>query len=180
MLTTSRNEPGQVADPAAVEAKVRELLKLEASDPTSFAESLADNIMEPDPVETAAFRSEQLVFKSYAASRYLIENAKAVIARRRRGSERKRATEHYMHKVGYERRILENICNGLRAQKGLLPNAPNPRRRAERRLVNENLAGDVKKGRIRELIEEEKAIDAEKKKQAKKARQAARKERRNR
>lgn len=167
-----------VADPAEVAAKIEEFVALEATDPTSFAEALADNIMEPEPAETAAFRSEELAFKSLNATKYLIENTRSVLARRRRGSEQQRRTEGFLQKVNYERRLLENIVNGLRAQRGLLPNAPNPRRRAERRLVNENLAGDVKRGRIRELIEEEKAIDAEKKKQAKKARQQARRERR--
>lgn len=178
-MTQPPRERPPLPDPALVAAKVDELVALENSDSTSFAEALADNIMEPDPVETAAFRSEELAFKSLAATRYLIENTRSVLARRRRGSEQQRRTEGFLQKVGYERRLLENIVNGLRAQRGMLPNQPNPRRRAERRLVSENLAGDVKRGRFRELVEEERAIDAEKKKQAKKARQQARRDARS-
>jgi hypothetical protein len=37
--------------------------------------------------------------------------------------------------VRQERRILEAVIQGLRAQHGVLPNAPNPRGRALRRLA---------------------------------------------
>ncbi|HET7386189.1 MAG TPA: hypothetical protein VFJ19_05930 [Nocardioidaceae bacterium] len=157
-----------------VAAAVRDLEALEASDPTGFSEALADNIMEPDPVETEAFRSDQLVFKSLAAVRYLQENAQSVLKRRRRGSQQKRRTEGFIQKVGYERRILENVRNGVRARKGLLPNAPNPRQRALRRLASENLAGATPQGRFRVLVIEEQDKDKERKRQAKKQRQAAR------
>lgn len=173
MTTTPPARP-PTPDPEQVAAKVQEFLALETSDPTSFAEALADNIMEPDPVETAAFRHEDLAFKSLAATKYLIENANSVLKRRRRGSQQQRRTENFVQKVGLERRLLELRVNGIRAEKGLLPNAPNPRQRAMRRLATENLQGDVPKGRIRELIIEEQEKDRERKKQAKKERQAAR------
>lgn len=83
-----------------------------------------------------------------------------------------------MQKVGHERRLLELRVNGIRAEKGLLPNAPNPRQRALRRLASENLAADVPKGRFRQLVEEEQEVDRERKRAAKKQRQQERRERR--
>lgn len=162
-------------DPSALAAKVAELAALEARDPTTFAEALADNIMEPDPVETAAFRSDDLAFKSLVATRYLIENTQSILRRRRRGSVAQRRTEGFIQKVGRERRVLENIVNGIRARTGVLPNTPNPRQRAMRRLWNENMKGPVPAGRYRELLNEEVEAVAERKRQAKKARQEARK-----
>jgi hypothetical protein len=159
---------------------IQRLLDLHARDTTAFAEALADNIMEPVIEETAAFRSEELAYYSLAATRYLIENARSVLTRRRRGSTEKARTEGFMQKVGHERRLLELRVNGIRAEKGLLPNAPNPRQRALRRLASENLAGDVPKGRFRQLVEEEQEVDRERKRAAKKQRQQERRENRNR
>lgn len=163
-----------VPNQALVAAKTRELVDLEKRDRNAFAEALADNIMEPDPVETDAFRSDDLAFQSLAAARYLIDNANTVLRRRRRGSKEQRGTERFMQAVGRERRILENIVNGMRARKGMLPNAPNPRQRALRRLATENLQGDVPKGRFRDLVIEEQQIDKDRKREQKKARQEAR------
>jgi hypothetical protein len=161
-------------DQGAVTAKTRELVELEKRDRNAFAEALADNIMEPDPIETDAFRSDELAFQSLAAARYLIDNANSVMNRRRRGSREQRGTERFLQMVGRERRILENVVNGIRARKGMLPNAPNPRQRALRRLATENLAGDVPRGRFRDLVIEEQQVDKDRKYREKKERQAAR------
>lgn len=165
-----------VVDPNEVAAKIREFIALEASDPRAFADALADNILDPIPTETAAFRSEELVFKSLTAALFLIENTDSVLKRRRRGSQEQRRTEYFRTAVNRERRIFENIVNGLRAQKGLLPNKPNPRRRAERRLVQENLAGDVPRGRFRQLLIEEVEADQERKRLEKERRKQARRD----
>jgi hypothetical protein len=167
-----------VADPAQVAETTRRFLELHARDATAFAEALADNVMEPDLVETAAFRSEELAFYSLAATRYLIENARSVLARRRRASTEKARTEGFMQKVGHERRLLELRVNGIRAEKGMLPNAPNPRQRAMRRLASENMAADVPKGRFRQLFDEEVEVDKQRKRDAKKQRQQERREQR--
>ena len=164
------------ADAVRVQAKIKELDALEVRDPLEFAEALADNIMEPDPIETSAFRSEELVFKSYKAARYLIDHSGAVLNRRRRGSKEQQATREFMNRVGQERRLLEYIVNGLRASKGLTPNAPNPRQRALRRLATENLKGDVPRGRFRELVIEEQEVDRERKRQQKEERRAQKKQ----
>ena len=174
--TTGKGRP--IVDPVEVAQRAQELAELHARDPHEYAEALADAIMAPDPVESAAFRHEDLAFQSLAAAKALIEQGLIVLGRRRKGSEEWRATNAYLVKVRHEARLLDYIVTGLKAQRGIVPNAPNPRRRAERRLVNENLAGDVKQGRIRELIEEEKEADRVAKQAAKKERQAARKQRR--
>lgn len=177
-MTTPQRPP--LPDPQEVAARITELrVLLDTRGASDFAEALADNIMEPLPVDTAAFRSEELAFESLAATRYLIDNAKSVLARRRRGSRQQMRTEAYMQKIGMERRLLELRVNGIRAEKGMLPNQPNPRQRAMRRLATENLQGDVPKGRIRDLLEEEKQKDRDRKKQQKKERQAARKSQRD-
>lgn len=166
--------PDSPASPEQVAEKIRELIDLEARDRNGFAEALADNIMDPDPVETAAFRSDELAFQALAAARYLIENSQVIMRQRRRGTAAKRGTENFIQQVGRERRILENIVNGMRAKKGMLPNAPNPRQRALRRLATENLKGDVPMGRFRDLIEEEIQADRDRKKEQKRARQLER------
>jgi hypothetical protein len=173
-MTTS-NEPRPTADKAKVQALIAELDALEAADRTSFAERLADNIMDPLLEETVAFRSEELAFKSFAAARYLVDNANEVLRRRRRGSAQQRGTREFLLKVGHERRILENIVNGMRAQRGQLPNTPNPRRRAMMELWNMVLRGEeVNQQTPRLLFEAEKAKDVERKKQERKARRASR------
>lgn len=162
-----------------VQAKIAELDRLEVRAPVEFAEALADNIMEPDPIETQAFRSDELAFKSLKAARYLLDHSGAVLKRRRRGSQQQQATQEFMNRVGAERRHLENITNGIRAKKGLTPNAPNPRQRALRRLATENLKGDVPRGRFRELVIEEQEIDRARKAEAKRQRRLARQGQRN-
>lgn len=174
VMTKERPSTPSAPEPGLVASKIAELQALELRDRNGFAELLADNIMEPDEVETAAFRSDELAFQSLAAARYLIDNANAVMRRRRRGSAEQRGTERFIQAVGRERRILENIVNGLRAKKGMLPSAPNPRQRALRRLATENLKGDVPQGRFRELVLEEVEVDKERKRREKKERQAAR------
>ena len=159
-----------------VQAKIKELDALEVRDPLEFAEALADNIMETDPIETLAFRSDELAFKSLKAARYLLDHSGAVLQRRRRGSREQQATREFMNRVGAERRLLESIVNGIRAKKGLNPNAPNPRQRALRRLATENLKGDVPRGRFRELMIEEQEIDRERKAEAKRERRQARRD----
>lgn len=163
----SRDAPKNTGEAVLVQAKIKELDALEVRSPVEFAEALADNIMEPDPIETQAFRSEDLAFKSLKAARYLIDHSGAVMKHRRRGSKQQQATREFMNRVGQERRLLEYIVNGIRAAKGQIPNAPNPRQRALRRLATENLKGDVPRGRFRELMIEEQEIDKERKRQAK-------------
>lgn len=160
--------------PDEVAAKVEELRALEQLGVKEFADALADNIMEPLPVETAAFRSDALAFLSLTAARYLIDHANEILRQRHRSRHARRGTQHFVNLVGRERRILENIVNGLRAKNGDLPNAPNPRKRAMQRLWNENMAGDVPQGRYKVLFLEEQELAAQRKRDEKKARRDAR------
>lgn len=167
-------------DPGVTRAKIEELKALEQRDPNAFAEALADNIMEPDPVETAAFRSEELAFLAFNASKYLIDHANVMKRQRRRGSRLQVRTDVFIQKVGRERRVLQARVDGLRAERGILPNAPNPRGRAMRRLWNEAMRGPVPEGRWRELLDEEAQRDRDKKRDQKRARAQAKKEARGR
>lgn len=169
-------EPRVVVDPTELRRLIDQFVALEASDSKAFAEALADNIMEPDPAETAALRSEELAMKSLVAARFLIDNTNVVLRTKQRGTDEHRRTEHFINSVGRERRLLESIVQGLRAQHGILPTAPNPRGRAMRRLVNENMRGDVAKGRFRELVIEETEVDRQRKVREKEERKRARRE----
>lgn len=169
------SDDAQPIDPTEVEAKIREFEALELRDPAEFREALATNIMEPDPVETLAFRSETLAWKALASARELIEQAQSFQARDRKGSRTRRGRDAFIQKVGRERRILQMRVDGFRAEKGILPNTPNPRRRAEKRLWSEAMKGEaIPAGRWREILTEEIEKDKQRKRDQKKARQAAR------
>lgn len=172
-MTLLSNDRPQVD--ATVAEKVAELAAIEAADPTTFAEALADNIAEPLDTETAAFRSDELAFKSLAAAEYLIARTNEVVRRHRRDSDKQRASIAFGHKVARERRILENVVNGIKARNGILPAAPNPRKRAKDRLWNEAMKGGViPPGRWRQLLDEEIEKDRARKKAAKQARREMR------
>lgn len=174
-MTTLMTSRPDAPSPSDVSAKITELTALEAADPTTFAEAFADNVAEPDPVETAAFRSDELAFKSFAAAQYLIDRTNETVRRYRNQSDKQRASIAFGHKVARERRILENIVNGIKARNGILPAAPNPRRRAKDRLWNEAMKGGVlPPGLWRQLLEEEIEKDRARKKAAKIARREMR------
>lgn len=175
MLTKERPAP---PDPALVAAEVQRLLALEQEQgPRVFAEALADNIMEPDPIETAAFRSDELAGLSHIAATYLIEHSNEVLRGRKRGSRQAYDTRRFQMAVGLERRRLAAVIEGIRARRGILPNQYNIRRRAERRLVQENLKGPVPQGRFIEILREEEEAKKERDRDAKRARAKAKKAR---
>lgn len=178
-MTTDPRQAPEAPSPAEVAAKIAELQALSQADPEAFSSALATNVLEPDPVETAAFRSEELVFESALAAKYLIEHSNEVLRHRRRGSRKAFDTRVFQMKVGQERRRLDAIVAGIHARNGRLPTQPNPRRRAERRLVQENLKGPVPKGRFIELLNEEVEKEKQAKRDRKRARAQARKQRRN-
>lgn len=163
--------PAQVAD------RIRSLKALEESDPTAFAEALADNIVEPEAVDTQAFRSNDLAFQALAAADYLVQRSTEQVARFRRDSVRQRGVMQFRAKVARERRLLENITTGIKATQGILPAAPNPRRRAKERLWSEAMkGGPIPAGRWRRLLDEEIQRDKDKKADAKRARRQRRTE----
>jgi hypothetical protein len=159
-----------------VEHLIAEFTALEARDRREFASAVADNVLEPDPAETEALRSDALILKSLSACEQLLARTEQDLRRRRRGSAERRRTLHFFEAVGRERRLLERIVAGRRAEKGILPNAPNPRQRALRRLADENLKGDVPQGRFRDVLEEEKERDRARLAAEKEARRQARRE----
>lgn len=172
-MTPSTHPSPEVAP--RVIARIAELTAMEAADPTSFAEALADNIMEPLAEDTHAFRSDDLAFKSYAAATYLIERTNEQVRRHARNPQKQRGAKAFGIKVARERRILENIVNGIKARNGVLPAAPNPRRRAKDRLWNEAMTGkSIPPGRWRELLTEEMERDKARKRDAKRARRQSR------
>ena len=142
-----------------------------------YARALAQNIAKPVPEETAAFRSRELAVRTDAAGRYLRSSGAAKITHGLVGQEpdlakKRHGIAHFLAKVHREQALVASIITEMDAQKGILRNAGNPRRRAERRLWQENMAGDVPKGRYRELLEEEKAAEVERRRQAKAASRA--------
>jgi hypothetical protein len=177
LLTTQRDQGAPT--PEQVRARVAELVALEAQDPTTFAEALADNIVEPEALDTLAFRDEELAVKSAAACRYLVERTDEQMRRYARDKERLEGQRKFRAKVVREGRIMQSIIEGIRAKRGILPNSPNPRRRAERRFISEALAGNYgEEARVafRRLVADETEKLAEQKRQAKKARRQSRRE----
>lgn len=124
-------------DPAHVADLIGQLAALQDG---AYADALAVNITEPDADEQAAFRSAELAQRSLVACRFLIENVNATI--RRKSDESGKAwvlrAEHFRSRVGMERRLLEAVVAGLRAEKGILSSAPNPRGRAMRTLARQH------------------------------------------
>lgn len=151
---------------------VAELVEhLDALSDVAFAEALADNIMDPDPDETAAFRSPQLVNRSADATRYLLARVNTEFRQRpgeSRGSWGKRAAA-YRDRVGLERRRLETIIAGLKAQNGILTAPPNPRGRAMRELARRHSAEFLA------IVREEQEKDRERARAEKQRRKDARK-----
>lgn len=149
---------------------ISQFIELEASDPRAFTQQIADNVMEPVRAETMALRSPELVNKTMVAVRSLLEETSTAHRKVRKGSEEERRRNFFLAQVSRERRMLEVVISGLRAQGFNLPPAENPRKRAMVRLANENLRGDVPRGRFRDLLNEEQEITRERKRAAKKER----------
>lgn len=137
-----------------------------------YAKALGQNIAKPLPEETAAFRSRDLAVRTEVACKHLISTNAAKIQHVLVGTEtdvvKKRGqVAHFISKVRRELALVQSIITEADAQKGILRNAGNPRRRAERRLWQENMAGDVPKGRFRELLQEEEQKEVERRRAAK-------------
>lgn len=152
-------------DPAEINSTIA---YLSSRNDTDYAEALADCIMDPEPVEVAAFRSSQLAYRSLVACRYLIDHANTTIAYRKQLEEsgqtvddmttkwKQRATARFRDRVGMERRLLEQIIAGDAARNGRISNAPSAQGRALRRLKQLHL------DEFQRLKDEEQAkIDAE-------------------
>jgi hypothetical protein len=160
-------------DPTELIQVAQVIDRLSALTDVAFAEALADNIMEPDQDETAAFRSRELAHRSLDATKYLLARVNTEFRQRpgeSRGSWGKRAAV-FRDRVGLERRRLETIIAGLRAERGILMAPPNPRGRAYRELARRH------PGEFLVLVREEQEKDrlhaAEEKERRKHVRRAA-------
>jgi len=151
-------------DPAAIELVVRYLDQL---DEDAYSEALADNIMDPPEgapydEETQAFRTAALIDRTYAAAVYLLDHVNVILGHAER-DERYKAVRRkaFRAKVERELRILRPIKDAEDARRHVEARRPNPRRRAERRLVQLNLKGDVPKGMFNQLLAEEEEKERE-------------------
>jgi len=128
-----------------------------------FAEALADCIIDPIPVEVAAFRSSELAYRSLVAARFLIKHANTTIELKKMGEDpnqskkaRIKGTARFRDRVGMERQLLEQIVAGDNARNGRVSSAPSAQSRALARLKQRHLA------EFQDLKREEQAkIDAE-------------------
>ena len=160
-------------DPTQTRRVIRQLTAL---DDVPFAEALADNVMDPVAEETAAFRSDELARRSLAATQYLINNVNSTIKKNAGESNKgwQHRAEHYRSRIGMERRQLLDIVRGMDARLGRINNAPQPRRRAEKRLWNLVLADKpVSRETLRQLLEEEQQKDIDAREKEKERRKAA-------
>lgn len=169
----------------------RTITYLQAMSDQRYSDEMARVVISPereDPDGTliAAFRSAELVNRSVVAADFLVARTNTVMRELSPEDASNKAKQAgraaFRDKIGRERSILRNILNGLKAQRGILDNAPNPRRRAQERLAQLNLKGDVPQGTFNRLLEEEKqkvvdrkrAAKAEAKQRAREAKAAAR------
>lgn len=137
-----------------------------------YARALAQNIAKPVPEETAALRSRSLAVRTEAACRSIIATNAAKIQHVLVGMNTEVALKrariaHFIGKVRREQALVQSIITEADAQRGILRNAGNPRRRAMERLAQLNFAGDVEKGTYRRLLEEEKQAEVVRRRQMK-------------
>lgn len=185
IMSTTRAVAPARPDPA----QVREAIgRLDGAPDKTFAEIIADTVMAPapDPAVQAALRSPVLVAKSLAAVEYHIAQANARLKRHEGESDKawRRRQEHFKHRMGVERTILRRVEEGVRAQRGIVPNRPNPRQWALEQLKESEVTVHCDCGAthrvplyvtFKRLFEGRKA---ELKRQRKAARRAAKKPRR--
>lgn len=168
-MTTETERP----TPQQVSAMVAEL---DALTEVHFRQALAENLKDERPVETAAFRDPRLAFRTYAALRALLDQTNDDLRLRRGQGESTKAWQaratRFRNRVGQERRIMETIVAGLRAQQGITYAAPNPRARAHRRLAQ------ARPQEFLALLREEQEADRQRAQEQKRARAAARRQQR--
>lgn len=152
--TAPKVDPGELAEM---------IEELSALTDEQFTRALGRNLTDEDPVETAAFRSPELVQRTAIAARHLVAQTATTLKRRsdESNSAWQARAKRFRLVAEREQAVCTTIINGLRAQSGVLPNAPQPRSRALRRLARENPV------RFLEILREEQEIDREKNRQKK-------------
>jgi len=147
---------------------------LEARSDPAFAQALAENVLDPDPVATAAFRSPQLATRSLSAARFVINRANNRI--RNADSTPDPARTRYVQTrlrdaVGFERASIQAVVdNMVDDPRGAHGNAPSARSRAMRRMARED---PVRFLRFRREAEEQIAAERRAAKAQRKEQQAA-------
>lgn len=124
---------------ADVEERIKELDAL--TDP-EYKDVFTVYLRDPSLVDQLAFRSPKLAARSLQVCLWLLENVRTTL---RGTDDRRRAyrLELLRNAARKEERVLRTVVDGLRAQQGILPFAPNPRRRAEHRVWQLLLRGDT-------------------------------------
>lgn len=156
-------------DTRAVQLAIAQLEGL-ADDP--FREAVAKIVMDPQPAHLEALRSPGLVARTEAACEFLIRtNASRVrhVLAGDAAAQKRHAVSYFINKVAYERSICQRILAEADARKGIIKNRSNPRARALKRLAQLNLKGDVPQGMYRQLLEEEREADVERRRQERRA-----------
>ena len=165
---SSRRTP----DPAAVQAHVERLVPLDdealaggfsdhlwwlTSAVTADGEPVHD-ISDDELAEQAAYRTPALAARALKAVRRAQQSVRETVPRQVEEDEQawQRRVRRYLSHLEREEVILQTVLAGLKAQRGILMTPRNPRRRAEHRLAQLNLAQDLPKGTIVELTQQEK------------------------
>ncbi|MFB7890406.1 hypothetical protein ACFCZ3_20370 [Cellulosimicrobium cellulans] len=158
-----RQRTARIAPTVDETEKRRMIEELSALTDNDFARALGENLTDENPVETAAFRSPELVQRTAIAARHLVAQTATTIKRRsdESNSAWQARAKRFRLLAEREQAVCTTIINGFRAQNGVLPNAPQPRSRALRRLARENPV------RFLEILREEQEIDREKNRQKK-------------
>ncbi|GAB3216389.1 hypothetical protein GCM10027586_09010 [Kineococcus gypseus] len=167
---SSRRTP----DPAAVQVQVERLI---AVDDEALAGAFSDHLWwltsavtaDGEPVhdisddefaEQAAYRAPALAARALKAVRRAQQSVHETVPRQPAEDEQawQRRVRRYLSHLEREEVILQTVVAGLKAQRGIIATPRNPRRRAEHRLAQMNLAQDLPKGTIVELTQQEKRV----------------------
>jgi len=119
---------------------------------------LVHDISDDELAEQTAYRSPALAARALKAVRRARQSVRETVPHQPDEDEQgwQRRVQRYLSHLEREEVILQTVVAGLKAQRGILMTPRNPRRRAEHRLAQMNLARDLPKGTIVELTQQEK------------------------
>lgn len=115
-------------------------------------------LTEEDVADQAAYRTPALAMRSLKAVRRAQQTVRETVPRQEGETDASWNWRvlRYQGAIEREETLLETVVAGLKAQRGILATPRNPRRRAEHRLAQLNLAEDVPRGTITDLVRQEK------------------------
>lgn len=148
--------------------------RLDTQNGSSFVDELADHlwwmatatsttgeqqheITEEDWVQQSAYRTPLLAAKSLRAVRKVRAIGKDFVPHQTTdtGEELAQRRDRFRREVDLQEQLLELVLIGLKAQQGIVVTPTNARRRAEHRLAQLNMAQDLPRGTISDLVDEE-------------------------